>query len=282
MLKINNPGFYTSIQDLGRFGYRHLGVPVSGALHLKAVKRANALLENDPNDAVLEITMNGPDLEFTEPTTIVLCGAPLDASLNGVPLKMNQLYEVPAGAAFESGHVRDGLRTYLGLKGGFKSELKLGSRSQFYPITQSNTIKKGALIPYDSFTDFAPKILKITPSEKRNDNILIVSPGPEYEYFNKDYLNNIFNNKFQISKNHNRMACQLEPTLPGHGIRMITSATLPGTVQITPSGRLIILLRDGQTTGGYPRIFQLDADSQDRVGQKQFGDMVRFEKFEGD
>ena len=74
------------------------------------------------------------------------------------------------------------------------------------------------------------------------------------------------------------MACQLEPSLPAHQIRIITSATLPGTVQITPSGRLIILLRDGQTTGGYPRILQLDAKSQDRIGQMQFGDVIGFEK----
>ncbi len=278
MLKINNPGFYTSIQDLGRFGYRHLGVPVSGALHLKAFKRANALLENDPNDAALEITMTGPDLEFTEPTIMVLCGAPLEASMDGVTLEMNQVYQVPAGALFKSGHVREGLRTYLAIKGGLKSELKLGSRSQFYPITLSGTVKKNSLIPYDPYADFSPKLLKISPSKSFGDKALIVYPGPEYEYLEEKHLNELFNKDFKISKNHNRMACQLEPTLPAHTIRMITSATLPGTVQITPSGRLIILLRDGQTTGGYPRILQLDGDSLDRVGQKQFGDIVCFEK----
>jgi biotin-dependent carboxylase-like uncharacterized protein len=278
VLKIHNPGFYTSIQDLGRYGFRHLGVPVSGALDLKAVRRANALLENDPNDAVLEITMNGPELEFTEPTMMVLSGAPLEATLDGLALEMDQLYKVPSGSIFKSGHVREGLRAYLALKGGFKTELKLGSRSQFYPITPSNTIKKGALIPYEPHADFSPKILKITSSGTSKNKSLLVSPGPEYEYLTKERLNQIFNKDFQVSKNHNRMACQLEPILPGHALRMITSATLPGTVQITPSGRMIILLRDGQTTGGYPRILQLDGDSQDRVGQKQFGDIVRFEK----
>ena len=280
MLKVHHPGFYTSIQDLGRFGYRHLGVPVSGATDQKAAKRSNALLENEPNDAVLEITMNGPGLEFTEPTYIVLCGAPLEAFLDGVPLEMNQVYQVTAGAMFTSGHVREGLRAYLSVKGGFQSDVKLGSRSQFYPITPGNTLKKRGQIPYTPNTDFAPKLLKINPETPSKDIGVLVSPGPEYELFGKDYINQLFINTFQISKNHNRMACQLEPSLPAHQIRIITSATLPGTVQITPSGRLIILLRDGQTTGGYPRILQLDANSQDRLGQKQFGDVLRFEKNE--
>jgi len=280
VLKVHHPGFYTSIQDLGRFGYRHLGVPVSGATDQKAAKRSNALLENEPNDAVLEITMNGPGLEFTEPTYIVLCGAPLEAFLDGVPLEMNQVYQVTAGAMFTSGHVREGLRAYLSVKGGFQSDVKLGSRSQFYPITPGNTLKKRGQIPYTPNTDFAPKLLKINPETPSKDIGVLVSPGPEYELFGKDYINQLFINTFQISKNHNRMACQLEPSLPAHQIRIITSATLPGTVQITPSGRLIILLRDGQTTGGYPRILQLDANSQDRLGQKQFGDVLRFEKNE--
>jgi len=278
VLKVQHPGFYTSIQDLGRFGYRHLGVPVSGATDQSAAKRSNALLENDPNDAVLEITMNGPNLEFTEPTYMVLCGAPLEASLDGVALEMNQIYQVSEGAVFTSGHVREGLRTYLSVKGGFQSDLKLGSRSQFYPITPGNTLKKGAEVPYNPNTDFDPKLLKIKSHHLSKKINILVSPGPEYELFEKDYINQLFANRYQVSKNHNRMACQLEPSLPAHQIRIITSATLPGTVQITPSGRLIILLRDGQTTGGYPRILQLDAKSQDRIGQMQFGDVIGFEK----
>ncbi len=278
MLKILKPGFYTSIQDLGRFGYRHLGVPVSGAIHLKALQQANALLENLPNDAVLEITMNGPELEFTEPTALVLTGAPLEASLDGVVLEMNRVYSVPEGAVFKSGHVRRGLRTYLSVKGGFRSEVKLGSRSQFYPVTRTNTITKGAQIPYEPIADFSPKLLSMKPSRGTKGKSLIVSPGPEFGLLGVEHLQLLFASEFEVSKNHNRMACQLEPSLPGHEIRMITSATLPGTVQLTPAGRLIILLRDGQTTGGYPRILQLDSESQDRIGQKQFGDVVRFER----
>jgi len=278
VLKVQHPGFYTSIQDLGRYGFRHLGVPVSGATDQSAARRSNALLENDPNDAVLEITMNGPNLSFTEPTFIVLCGAPLEASLDGVALEMNQIYQVSEGAVFKSGHVREGLRTYLGVKGGFQSEIKLGSRSQFYPITPGNTLKKAMEVPYTPYTDFAPKLLKIKSHQVSKKTKFNVTPGPEYELFEDEYINQLFTKSYQVSKNHNRMACQLEPSLPAHEIHIITSATLPGTVQITPSGRLIVLLRDGQTTGGYPRILQLDAESQDRIGQMQFGDVIGFEK----
>ena len=105
MLRIGKTGFYTSVQDRGRFHYRHFGVPVSGAMDQIALGRANALLENDPDAAALEITMQGPEIEFAEPTFMVLSGAPLEASLQGEPLEMNRVYAVPAGAVLTCGHV---------------------------------------------------------------------------------------------------------------------------------------------------------------------------------
>ena len=82
--------------------------------------------------------------------------------------------------------------------------------------------------------------------------------------------------EFKLAKEHDRMACQLEPAIDGHALNMITSATLPGTVQLTPAGKLMVLMRDGQTTGGYPRILMLDEASLNRMGQKRFGDIVTF------
>ena len=105
---------------------------------------------------------------------------------------------------------------------------------------------------------------------------LTVNKGPEYELLNDKQLEYLFAREFSIANENNRMAYQLEETIPGHEISMLTSATLPGTVQLTPSGKLIILMKDGQTTGGYPRILQLSDDAINMLAQKKFGDLINF------
>jgi len=101
-----------------------------------------------------------------------------------------------------------------------------------------------------------------------------VSPGPEFDVLSKAQKELIFKKTFTIAKENNRMAYQLEESIGEHKHIMLTSATLPGTVQVTPGGKLIILMRDGQTTGGYPRILQLTEEAIDRLAQKTFGDTI--------
>jgi biotin-dependent carboxylase-like uncharacterized protein len=276
MLKVHNPGLFTSIQDGGRYHFRHYGVPVSGALDQEAMMRANALLENDTDAAVLEITMKGPELEFTEPTYIVLSGAPLEAKLNDEPMQMDRIYEIASGTVLSCGHVLEGLRTYLGIRGGFLSEKVLGSRSQYFPVTKERGLTRGMAVPYEGETGFQPKLLEISTPGHYRDKELQVFKAPEFDRLTDEQLEQLFKSEFRLAKEHDRMACQLEPAIAGHSIDMITSATLPGTVQLTPSGRLLVLMRDGQTTGGYPRILQLDERSLDLMAQKRFGDVVSF------
>jgi biotin-dependent carboxylase-like uncharacterized protein len=278
MIRILKTGFFTSVQDRGRFHYRHFGVPVSGAMDQIALNRANALLENDLDSAALEITMQGPELEFTKPTFMVLCGAPLEAGLGGEPLEMNRVYQVPAGARLTCGHVLDGLRTYLSVRGGFLPEPKLGSRSQYYPVTSERSLLKGRTLPYEACEEFSPKLLKVSSPGYFKEQGLKVFPGPDFELLTERQIQQVFETEFSVSKEHDRMACQIEPAIEGISTNVITSATLPGTVQLTPAGTLIILMRDGQTTGGYPRILQLDTPSLDLMGQKRFGDKLRFQR----
>jgi len=278
MLRVLKTGFFTSVQDRGRFHYRHFGVPVSGAMDQIALKRANALLENDPDAAALEITMQGPQVEFTEPTFMVLSGAPLEASLEGEPLEMNRVYPVPAGTILICGHVLEGFRSYLSVRGGFLPEPKLGSRSQYFPVTSNRSLHKGGTLPYEACKDFSPKLLKMSSPGYFKEQELQVFPGPDFDLLTEKQVQQVFETEFSVSKEHDRMACQIEPSIDGIGTNVITSATLPGTVQLTPAGTLIILMRDGQTTGGYPRILQLDEHSLDLMGQKRFGDRISFRR----
>lgn len=276
MLKVLKVGFFTSVQDVGRFHHRNKGVPISGSMDQLSVHKANTLLENDVNCAVLEITMTGPTLIFEEETYIVLAGAIISVTLNNEPIHNYKVYKVHIGDILSYGKLEKGFRTYLALKGGFKTKEVLGSRSFFLPITNNNRIEEGDTIPYKAVNSFKPKISEIKVDSFLDEVILEVYKAPEYELLTDRQLEILFSKEFTISKENNRMAYQLVEQIEKHNISILTSATLPGTVQLTPSGKLIILMKDGQTTGGYPRILQLSDKSISILAQKREGNTVSF------
>nr|WP_298790005.1 biotin-dependent carboxyltransferase family protein [uncultured Allomuricauda sp.] len=276
MLKVLKSGFFLTIQDLGRFGNRHIGVPVSGALDSVSVKRANKMLGNDPKDAVLEITMTGPTLQFEATTYICLSGAELSATLNNKPIDNNQVIRVNQGDILSYGKLENGFRNYLAVKGGFKSEEILGSRSQYYPVTHKKCLKDGDEISFNEIQSFAPSISEVKIKNHYELDYLEVDKGPEYDMLSDKQLESLFSRQFTVSKANNRMAYQIEELITGHDTTMLTSGTIPGTVQFTPAGRLIVLMKDGQTTGGYPRILQLTEEAISVLAQKKFGDTLTF------
>ena len=276
MFKVLETGFYTTIQDTGRFGFRDIGVPVSGYMDANAARLANSLLENAMNDAVLEITMTGPRLQFEEPTFIAISGAEMSAKLNDASVNNNEVHRVEAGDVISFGKLKNGFRTYLALKGGIRTREVLNSRSYFRSITKIESLKANEEIEYAPCHDYEPKISQIKPELLCKEHQLEVQAGPEFDLLDNDTKEGLFNRSFTIAKEYNRMAYQLEEKIRTHGISMITSANLPGTVQLTPAGKLIILMRDGQTTGGYPRILQLNERAISILSQKKFGDQISF------
>ncbi|NNJ89654.1 MAG: biotin-dependent carboxyltransferase family protein, partial [Eudoraea sp.] len=249
MLKVIKSGFFTTVQDRGRFGFRHMGVPVSGSMDQAAASLANDLLENEENAAVLEITMSGPHLEFEEGTWIAISGANLSPQMNGKDIDNHSVHKVNAGDKLTFGKHIDGLRGYLAVKNGFQTPVVLNSRSFYSPITEVDHLTSRMEVPYDNVVDFEPKITHIKRADIDKYNTLNVSPGPEFDILSDAQKELILNNSFTIAKENNRMAYQLEESIGEHKHTMLTSATLPGTVQVTPGGKLIILMRDGQTTG---------------------------------
>ena len=276
MLKVLKSGFYTTIQDEGRFGYRDKGVPVSGAMDVGAVRNANQLLENEENAAVLEITMTGPTLQFEEETFIVLAGAEMSATLNNTPISNYKIHKVNADDILSYGRLLQGFRGYLAIKDGFKTTEVLGSRSQYYPITKRGSLKDNAELEYIGCSSFQPKISELKAASLLDETILEVSKGPEFELLDDGQLQNLFFKEFTVAKENNRMGYQFNEKIKGHNRSMLTSATLPGTLQLTPSGRLIVLMKDGQTTGGYPRIAQLNDKAISVLAQKRSRDTVFF------
>ena len=273
-------GMHSSIQDLGRKGYRSYGVPISGAMDKYSAILANKLLNNEEGMPVMEMTLLGPKIMFEDHTLMVLTGADMSPSLNGQPIIMNFVYAVNTSDVLSFGELNFGVRTYLGVKGGFKTEMKLNSRSFFDGITAKEKIDKGDRIPiatYEADLEVTSSKIKVNETHFTTKKI-DVTKGPEYNRLTKKHRELLFSREFKIDTKNNRMGYQMKHKFPPiKNDEIITSVTIPGTVQLTPSGKLIILMRDCPTTGGYPRILQLTDLGINQLAQKKKDDGFKFD-----
>lgn len=278
MLEIVKSGIYLSIQDEGRMGYAHYGVPRSGAMDQYSASMANYILGNQSDAAVLEITMGACRLLFHEETYICLSGAYAKAELDDSQIDYHKIIKIKKGQILQISKVNYGVRTYLAVKGGFLTESILGSRSMYAPITKSNRLQKADHIPYEPTKQLAlaSAVVKIN-KEHFDSSIIPCMPGPEYESLNAMQRDELTANSFKITTANSRMGYKLDHPIANNLPSMLTSAVLPGTVQLTPSGTLIVVMRDGQVTGGYPRVLQLTDIAINRMAQKGTHDEIRFE-----
>lgn len=277
MLRILKSGLHTSVQDTGRLNYRNSGVPVSGAMDSFSAILANQLLGNDNQDAVLETTLVGPVVAFLEDTVIALSGAVIQAQINGKTAPIKTPISIKKGDVLSLEKTVKGMRGYLAVKGGFQTESVLGSRSFYEAVTGQSVLKNNQEIPYHPFKEFqaSSSIIKVDDSFLFNQNVEVFK-GPEFDYLTPQDKEILFKNPFHLSDRHNRMAVFLGETLRKNNRQIITGPTLPGTVQLTPSGQLMLLMRDAQTTGGYPRILQLSERGINCLAQKKPGEKVQF------
>ncbi|OMP29716.1 biotin-dependent carboxyltransferase family protein [Mangrovimonas sp. DI 80] len=278
MIKVLKAGLYTSVQDLGRFGQASFGVPFSGVMDMQSAKFANVLLGNPEHAAVLEITMVGPELEFTVATSICIVGAEMSPRVNGKPIKNNMAIDVFQGDRLTFGRLQKGMRCYLSVLGGVQTESVLGSRSMYWPVTSQSRVLKGdelKLMEMKKHSLERHAVVRFDDSYFVSET-LEVFEGPEFNELTKEQQTILFSKTFTISNDNSRMAYQMSQTLPNNLNAIITAPVLPGTVQLTPSGQLIVLMRDCQTTGGYPRALQLTEAAINILAQKGVGQKLRF------
>jgi biotin-dependent carboxylase-like uncharacterized protein len=277
MIQVLKPGFLTSIQDKGRFGYRHSGVPISGAMDEVSSDMANALLGNSKDAAVMEITLSGPELLFESDTTIAISGAMMSPTINDNELFNDEVYRIKAGSILKFGKLVRGIRCYLAVSGGFNTKKVLGSRSWYFSVTGVEVLSTGKRLPIAENRSLNKNPdLTAAMVHNYNSSVIEVEQGPEFDLLSEAQKAQLFNGIFNIAKENNRMAYQLKQQIYKHTYSILTSSTLPGTVQLTPSGKLIILMKDAQTTGGYPRILQLTEASIALLSQKSTSDEVDF------
>ncbi len=277
MIEIIDAGFYSSIQDQGRMGYRHLGVPVSGAMDQKAFDLAHQLLGETLDFSCIECTLIGPILRFHEPCSLVLTGAHMQAWVNENPIQNNTTIVILSGDVLKLRRAIKGLRTYIKINQAIISPVLLGSTSFYKPLTQDAVLKKGNRI----FWIKSDKAFDKNNARIRWDDSYLLSKdlevekGPEFNVLSKTVQQQIYQNDFLINS-QNRMGYRISSPFSMDSVSMLSGAVRPGTVQITPSGTLLIAGVDGQVSGGYPRIFQLTEKALTVLVQKKEGDCVSF------
>ena len=273
MIEILDPGYYITIQDMGRFGYSNYGVPQSGCMDILSAKNANLILSNSVSEPLFEISIMGGKFLFKEKTEIALSGALFEVMLNKESVSNNLLIQANKGDILNFGRAIKGNRIYLAVKGGVDYKSVMGSSSMYKGISEDFIVRKKDVFKFSQ-----------NPSNKSNydkvdlnifDEILYVFKGPEFKLLTNSDKNLLFDKYFSVSSN-NRMGYFLKEKLNSNTNSIITSPTIPGIVQLTPGGDLIILMKDGQVTGGYPRILQLDEKSISCLSQKNTGNKFIF------
>ena len=273
MIKVISKGLYTTIQDKGRFGYRNIGVPSSGYMDSESAETANLIINNPKDNPLIEATLIGPTLEFKKSAVICITGGEFSPTLNDIKISSYSAIEVNKGDILKINNSSIGSRCYISIQGTIISDTILGSKSFYHQITNSNIIEEGDIFLFKK--NIRTLEQKYTHKKFELNKTINVFRGPEFKCLSKESIKTLFNEEFSIGIN-NRMAYNLLEKIQDGVNSIISSGVIPGTVQLTPSGNIIILHRDCQTTGGYPRILQLNEKSLNDLAQLRTGDNIRF------
>ncbi|WP_189306378.1 biotin-dependent carboxyltransferase family protein [Streptomyces cinerochromogenes] len=278
-LVVVRAGALTTVQDRGRPGYAHLGVPRSGALDAPAAALVNRLVGNPPDAAVLETTLNGCAVRPRSTVTVAVGGAPCPVSVGGRPVAWGAPVVVPAGALLEVGAATAGVRSYLAVGGGVAVEPVLGSRATDLlsglgpaPLADGTVLPLGAPAGPPARVDGAPQ--PRPPAEL----VLRVVPGPRDDWFTARAVRDLATRAYRVSAASNRIGLRtegpaLERARPGE---LPSEGMVLGAVQVPPDGRPVVFLADHPTTGGYPVIAVVRAADLPAAAQALPGTPVRF------
>ena len=288
---VQRSGPLTTVQDKGRLGYQNLGFSASGAMDRRALRLANLLLNNEENDAVLEVTMVGPKFTFESPNCFVLTGADLKASLNGQVLETNRVYAAGAGDVvdFPQSFPSRGARAYIGFAGGLDLPPLMGSRSTYLKGKmgglEGRGLKTGDRLEFLAPRPQLPNLEKRRLPEDfetvyggRQVKIRVIL-GPQEDSFTPEGLKLFLNQPYRVTPNSDRMGSRLDgPVIPHKGRADIISDGIAfGAIQVPSEGKPIILLADRQSTGGYTKIANVITVDLPKVAQRMVGDEIRFE-----
>lgn len=296
-VKIIKPGFWTTIQDLGRYGSQKYGVIVGGAMDPLALRIANMLVGNDEGEAGIEVTMFGLEMQFLEDHLIAITGADLDARVDGEKIPMwrpilinkNQVVKFHAPAL--------GARAYISFSGGINVPKILGSKSTYIQAKigglYGRQLQAEDVLNIGKKTEIGQNFIKQLQELNRHFNWSVdytsfysftteqtirVLKGLEFDWFDENSQQIFLKKPYKVSLNSNRMGYNLEGkklTLCKNE-ELLSEGVTFGTIQVPSGGLPIILMAERQTTGGYPKIAQVATVDLPRLAQIQPSHSIRF------
>ena len=311
-LRILRPGLLTTVQDRGRHGLQHIGVVPCGAMDPVALELANGLVGNDAGEAALEITLLGPEIAFDRDALVALCGAEMDARLNGAGkdaqpsgarMPANRPVFVEKGSVLHMRGTTLGSRAYLAVAGGIALPPVLGSRSTCLAATfgglEGRQLRAGDTLPLDSKVEILSRSRFANLHGRKDDRsgirtvswsapaltlparepILIhAMEGRHHALFDAAARRAFFEATWKVTPDSNRMGFRLAgPVLArGEAGEILSEPACLGTVQVPSNGLPIALMADHQTTGGYPKIAEIATADAPRLAQLAPGGTVRF------
>lgn len=280
-LTVIDPGSLATVQDRGRFGWAHLGVPRGGALDAPAAELANRLVGNPPEAAVIETTMSGLSVRSEQGRWMAVTGARCEVRVGGRTVGDQQPVWVPAGAEVVLGPALLGVRSYLAVAGGIEIAPVLGSRStDTLAWVGPPRLTAGIRLPVGTPSG-PPRPLQVPP--RRRPSALRLWPGPRADWCGSDALEQLVQHRYVVAPASNRVGLRLSgPALATSSDRELPSeGVVLGSVQVPPDGQPVIFLADHPVTGGYPVVAVVDRADLAQCAQLAPGDEVRFTSARG-
>lgn len=283
-LEVLNSPILVTIQDKGRFSYTSIGVTNSGVMDEYSYSFLNKLLDNSLDTNCLEISFSNVEFKVNKNTTVALAGAKCEFFINNVLNPIWQTHNLKAGDIIKIGKIIDGTRVYLAVKNGFNIKKEFGSNSSTIKESlgglNGDKLKKGDILDFDEYTQNYNKRVKEKYHQKLEDILeLRVLLSYQDEFFKDEEKDKFFSSIYTITNDFNRMGCRLEGKAIKSNIDGIISEGIAfGSIQIPSNGQPIILLKDRQTIGGYPKIGAvLDVDCF-KLSQAKPKTKVRFKE----
>ncbi|GGE48489.1 allophanate hydrolase [Agaricicola taiwanensis] len=281
-LLVLRPGPMVTLQDLGRVGLMHQGIPESGAMDPEALMLANLLAGNDPGEACLEFAMFAGVFRFTAAARLAVAGGTFRASCNGVPFPVGRSIDVPEGAEVEIGPADDATWGYLAISAGFAVEPVLGSRSTHVrfalgPIPR--VLTAGDRLPLRLGTlQEGPRRRATQGRQPPQARAIRVVLGPQDDRFTDEAISTFLAGTYWLTAKFDRMACRLDGPRLAHrdGADIVSDGIAYGSIQVPGDGLPLVLLADRQTTGGYPKIATIIGADLYRLVQRRPGAPIRF------
>ncbi|MEQ3650935.1 biotin-dependent carboxyltransferase family protein [Hyphomonas sp.] len=280
-VRIIEAGPQATLQGAPRGAYRHFGIPAAGPADPLSHAIANRLVGNASDRTCIEITYGPFSVEFMSATAVAFAGAIAPVSLNDQVKPFHHTLFAEAGDVLKLGRADAGLRTYLGIAGGFQGEDFLSSQSTYLPAgfggLEGRALKSGDMVSaHDDVS--CPQHAESTPEHLRfpltHSFALRASQGPDYE----SNYRTLWTEHFVVTRRASRIGIELDGDFPDLGVaeNLPSAGVFPGALQLPPRGRGFLLLPDCQTTGGYPHILQVNRSDRHLLGQLRPGDSLIF------